>query len=675
MAVAGTQDTGFLDASENPIDTSGGGFYDPTLGGQVYSPASMLTDPTLGMGGGFGGFDPNAFSGETPQAAFAPQATMFDASQLGGVDSTQGQQQQSQSQTGQNQPAADRSQTVSDQMNLTRLRNQQPTQLRQAGFGLESLAKQATPQTTQGQGWPSITQEQRRNALAGAQAQTPFSARFQGVPGAQTPDQGARMNTSVAPNVTPGQVVNDPFGTGGQAQQVPPTGRAPLQSGPVLTPSRAPKPGLLQGGTAQQPTAQTPQTTPSRTAQPQARTPMERMAAQTANALHQMGIPSPLAEIIARFLGQMMGGGMGGRGGMPFGGDRFGRGRGRFGGRGGFPFGGFPFGGQQFQGGEDGEGATGQDGTEQQQRDTSAQPAPGQNDSSAYPPGTPEPDMAGTENLTPEERQSVYDAQKRGLANMPTGSSSDREPMPGSTQDTNPETRPDVQGLRQPGGAIPSIQRQRQAAIPPTAQRGVPQKPATPPVAPPGETQPTPGTITPDPIPPPNSSQGIGAIPRQVSAAGTPRPAHYTGTVEIGGQTFRYGTGGGRTSSLPYGTYYLHPGAIGPIGRRIGAIAGISDSNNPGNNTVNDPLRLGGAGDHRRIGVELHPSRSGYTNGCFGIMGNWSAFNSAFQNAARQGQLRLTIRPDGSASIAPAGVQTARRSTPLLEAGVSGFSP
>jgi hypothetical protein len=121
------------------------------------------------------------------------------------------------------------------------------------------------------------------------------------------------------------------------------------------------------------------------------------------------------------------------------------------------------------------------------------------------------------------------------------------------------------------------------------------------------------------------------------------------------GQKFRYGTGGGQFASLPYGTYQIHPGAVGPVGRSIGAWAGISDSNNAGNNTVNDPLYRGGGGTHARNGVEIHPDVSGrrlITNGCIGIDRNQShAFGQSFKSAAAKGPMLLTVKPDGSASI------------------------
>lgn len=147
-----------------------------------------------------------------------------------------------------------------------------------------------------------------------------------------------------------------------------------------------------------------------------------------------------------------------------------------------------------------------------------------------------------------------------------------------------------------------------------------------------------------------------GAVGR--ANATRPRDTHgLTGHITVGGQTFSFGSGGVNNHfSLPYGQYYLHDaahGGIGPTGQRIGAIAGISDDPRSGNTVGNDP-RTGSS----RVGVEIHPSRSGYTEGCIGVnQAQWSAFSQAFQQAARQygGNLILKVNPDGSASIEGAG--------------------
>ena len=133
------------------------------------------------------------------------------------------------------------------------------------------------------------------------------------------------------------------------------------------------------------------------------------------------------------------------------------------------------------------------------------------------------------------------------------------------------------------------------------------------------------------------------------------RPAHYTGTVSVGGRTFRFGSGGGRTPSLPYGKYYLTNG-VGRVGSSLrsrgfvdNAIAGISDT--PSGNTVNDPQQ-----GRQRLGTELHPasnSRSMATNGCIGVdPQQWGQFKQAY-NSMRGGggQMVLEVAPNGRAYI------------------------
>jgi hypothetical protein len=247
---------------------------------------------------------------------------------------------------------------------------------------------------------------------------------------------------------------------------------------------------------------------------------------------------------------------------------------------------------------------------------------------SATPPGTPFEMPTGP--LAPNDPRLVHPQTFPGMNQPPQGWS---QFEPGSRR-----------GGGEQRGALPTIERRGVA--------GAPQVAALPPHP---ETNNTPGH---DP--------GI-AIPRPAPKFGASanqhnRPRHYTGTITIDGQTFHYGTGGGHTPSLPYGRYYVHPGAVGPIGRRIGAIAGISDSNQPGNNTVTDPIYRGGRGTHAREGVEIHPSRAGYTNGCIGVSAReWPAFSRAFRRAATRGDLELIINADGSASIASMRSRTARQ--------------
>jgi len=152
--------------------------------------------------------------------------------------------------------------------------------------------------------------------------------------------------------------------------------------------------------------------------------------------------------------------------------------------------------------------------------------------------------------------------------------------------------------------------------------------------------------------PPP--TQGYGASADQQN-----RPRHYTGKITVNGHQYDFGSGGGQFPSLPYGRYHVHPGAIGTTGKRIHAFAGISDSNNPGNNTVNDPLYTGSHG-HAREGVEIHPDvswrRGGHlvTNGCIGIDHNQAgAFGRDLAAASANGPVDLVVGPNG-AQIVPA---------------------
>jgi hypothetical protein len=167
------------------------------------------------------------------------------------------------------------------------------------------------------------------------------------------------------------------------------------------------------------------------------------------------------------------------------------------------------------------------------------------------------------------------------------------------------------------------------------------------------DTEGLPGGVASKPVPP--AQKGMGATPGQ-----TNRPHFYKGDLTIGGQSFRFGSGGGHYPSLPFGTYYLNPQGIGSVGHRIGAITGISDTPGSGN-TVNDPMLKRG-----REGVEIHPSTNSRlsTNGCIGVDRNqWGQFRQAFNQARANGQqLTLTVRPDGSASIQPASTMDRIRS-------------
>ena len=153
-----------------------------------------------------------------------------------------------------------------------------------------------------------------------------------------------------------------------------------------------------------------------------------------------------------------------------------------------------------------------------------------------------------------------------------------------------------------------------------------------------------PGGTVPQASPP---APGLGAIPNQAK-----RPFHYRSKITVNGNEYDFGSGGGQFASLPYGTYNLHPKAIGSIGHRIGAISGISDSGNAGDNTVHDPLYRGSGGGHARAGVEIHPDVSGgrmKTNGCIGVARHqWGSFSRDFRAAAAKGPLTLTVGPEGA---------------------------
>ena len=159
----------------------------------------------------------------------------------------------------------------------------------------------------------------------------------------------------------------------------------------------------------------------------------------------------------------------------------------------------------------------------------------------------------------------------------------------------------------------------------------------------------TPGVATVPSNAPPSPNVGASAQARST-------PFRYGGTLSLGGQRFGFVSGGAGRGALPYGTYNLHPGGIGQWGRTHGAIAGISDRNARGDNSVADPRYPG----HRRVGVEVHPSGMRGTEGCIGInRSQYPAFQRAFRQASANGQqLQLTVGPNG-ASIHPAGQGTA----------------
>jgi hypothetical protein len=132
----------------------------------------------------------------------------------------------------------------------------------------------------------------------------------------------------------------------------------------------------------------------------------------------------------------------------------------------------------------------------------------------------------------------------------------------------------------------------------------------------------------------------------------------------MGNGNYHFVTGGGRFNSLPFGQYHVNPGQIGPDGRRIGAIAGVSDAST--GNTVHDPTYTGSDGTHSRGGIEIHPLDSrNITNGCVGIpRSEWSQFSQAFNQMRAQGQpIVLNHTPQGitiGPAQAPQTAQTAQ---------------
>jgi hypothetical protein len=126
------------------------------------------------------------------------------------------------------------------------------------------------------------------------------------------------------------------------------------------------------------------------------------------------------------------------------------------------------------------------------------------------------------------------------------------------------------------------------------------------------------------------------------------------GQVQLGGQTFHWGSGGGG-QSIPFGTHRINIGDIGAIGRRIGSVAGLGG---PGG-TIWDPT-LG----RNRAGIQIHPNTHGsdldrlYTAGCFSIPQNeWPRFRAALlQEASKHpGGLFLNVNRNGQAFIGARG--------------------
>jgi hypothetical protein len=427
-----------LGTGYDPYANMGGG-YDPSQSG--YDPTSGLY-PMDQFAGGAGGFD-TSVAGQTPQAAYQPVQTELQAGDLGG-QAGQGSQQPGQ-QGQQGAPGTRSLQQLAQDQQVQRLQNrpvnpqgwqgggqwgapgQMPAYIQQMGQG-GAGARTGPPgwDPQQGQPWPGQGGQQ-----AGGQQLATFDQRFQPAeqmatgPNQQLPtDQVGMIDTGPAQLQQPGEagpgtgeVAATTMAGGAGAvptpQPAPPqqTAQQPLQGGaqPGVTPVQAQpiRPdGRPAGPTGTTDDAKTPQERrqqqqQDRRANPQPRTALERLAA---NALHQMGLPSQLAPLVARLLGGAGGlGGGGGGGSFPGFGPmgrvrhgRFGYGRG-IGGRHGRGMRGFNWYGHRYGDGPPGrgmrysmgigdgqqDGQDGQDGQDDQQQDPGAEhedngPTPGQ---------------------------------------------------------------------------------------------------------------------------------------------------------------------------------------------------------------------------------------------------------------------------------------------------------
>jgi hypothetical protein len=130
------------------------------------------------------------------------------------------------------------------------------------------------------------------------------------------------------------------------------------------------------------------------------------------------------------------------------------------------------------------------------------------------------------------------------------------------------------------------------------------------------------------------------------------RPGHYTGTVELAGKTFHYGTGGQGRGSMPIGTHAINigKGDIGDIGKRIGSIATVGKL---GGNIWDPKIKAmrGGMQIHGGFSDKLEYLKS---KGCFAVKpSEWPAFKKALieENKRTPGGLQLTIGKDGKAVI------------------------
>jgi hypothetical protein len=148
-----------------------------------------------------------------------------------------------------------------------------------------------------------------------------------------------------------------------------------------------------------------------------------------------------------------------------------------------------------------------------------------------------------------------------------------------------------------------------------------------------------------------------GASPDQAG-----RPSRIQGAVTVGGQTFGYASGGRGRGSVPFGDYPINFGDIGPVGRRIGSIAGLGGAGG----TIDDPRYPG----RPRAGIQIHPGSGAtldrlYTQGCFAVpRQQWPAFKRALLEQAKNGPLMLHIGRDGRAEVMTRQDYEARHARP-----------
>ena len=124
------------------------------------------------------------------------------------------------------------------------------------------------------------------------------------------------------------------------------------------------------------------------------------------------------------------------------------------------------------------------------------------------------------------------------------------------------------------------------------------------------------------------------------------RPAFMKGDVAVGGEKFKFGSGGiPGFPSIPYGDYPVTPNEIGAWGKAHGAI-GINHG------SIWDPMS-----GRERGGIELHAGHTDelITHGCMAIAGkDWPAFKQKVMAMIKEnGRVYLHVGPDGKASVTP----------------------